>query len=276
MKKQTTDNELAAIYADEFAMLKNIGKEYADRLGHYVYALIDPRGNSIFYIGKGQRTRMLDHVVEALSSPVPTVEEGDSEKIAKIKDIHAAGMKVGLQILHYGLTSEHAFIVESVLIDVFANLEGISVENLGELTNAVNGWDCAHGVCSIGELHDKMQGQPQLSVDNGDRLLLIRINDVEGSSDKAIYERVRRAWVLNPCRADKADYVAACLHGVVVGLYENQSGWRPDPKSPAATNRYCFAGVPVADPAVRERYIQHRVRIPRGASNPVMYIGSWD
>lgn len=34
---------------------------------HYVYLLIDPRDDGIFYIGQGVRTRAADHIAEAQS-----------------------------------------------------------------------------------------------------------------------------------------------------------------------------------------------------------------
>ena len=46
--------------------------EVAERLGpYYVYALIDPRDDSIFYVGKGTGLRLLSHGQEALLKADP-------------------------------------------------------------------------------------------------------------------------------------------------------------------------------------------------------------
>ena len=40
-----------------------------ERIGSYVYMLIDPRDNKIFYVGEGQGNRVFDHEQEAIESP---------------------------------------------------------------------------------------------------------------------------------------------------------------------------------------------------------------
>lgn len=48
--------------------MQNLNKftpEVCDKLGHYVYGLIDPRNGRYFYIGKGQNNRVFDHITEA-------------------------------------------------------------------------------------------------------------------------------------------------------------------------------------------------------------------
>ena len=39
-----------------------------NRLNYYVYCLVDPRDNRIFYIGKGHGNRVFQHAACAMSS----------------------------------------------------------------------------------------------------------------------------------------------------------------------------------------------------------------
>ena len=40
--------------------------ETAERLGYYVYRLIDPRNGRTFYVGKGKGNRVFEHIKCAL------------------------------------------------------------------------------------------------------------------------------------------------------------------------------------------------------------------
>lgn len=90
-----------------------------ERIGTYVYALKDPRSGEIFYVGKGTGNRVFAHA--AAASPGLT----ETEKISRIRAIHAAGLDVRYEILRHGMTHDQAFEVESALIDFIA-LEGLA------------------------------------------------------------------------------------------------------------------------------------------------------
>ena len=90
-------------------------------------------------------------------------------------------------------------------------------------------------------------------------------------------ERVRKSWRINPERANKATYIAACRNGVIIGLYTNSSGWLPVQliESQNDEGRFYFEGVSVTDKSVLERYINRIVEIPKGARYPILYVGGW-
>lgn len=260
-------------YESELKELREFIKSNPDALRCYVYAMIDPRDNKVFYIGKGQRTRVMDHVFEALKLPKdPNAPINVHNKLDLIRAIHNSGNKVNMYILHWGMTDEHALIVESVLIDVFQNLDRINTQEMNDLTNAMKGFDARRGFTSIGELKNALLKEPAKPL-QGEKVLVIRINETS-NDDVKIYQRVRRAWKLNPEKANEATYIAACRNGVIVGLYVNVSGWQPV-KEDIESRRYEFEGHPVTNMSVRERYINKVVDFKKGASNPISYYFGW-
>jgi hypothetical protein len=60
----------------------NIVKE---KLGYYVYRLIDPRNGETFYVGKGKNDRIFHHVKGALEFDKD--EDEITEKIKTIREI---------------------------------------------------------------------------------------------------------------------------------------------------------------------------------------------
>jgi hypothetical protein len=96
----------------------------------YVYVLIDPRNDEIFYVGKGCGNRHAAHLKEWKAGRVV-----NADKFARIGEIVRSGHKPMSKIVMDGLQERRAFAEEAILI---ANL-GIS-----NLTNLVHGGDPDH------------------------------------------------------------------------------------------------------------------------------------
>lgn len=79
-----------------------------------MYALVDPRFDQIFYVGKGSRQRLLAHGREA---DLTTGESTRSAKVQRIRDLRAAGYEPRVDIVRHGLTENRALEVEAALID---------------------------------------------------------------------------------------------------------------------------------------------------------------
>lgn len=78
---------------------------------YYVYQLVDPRDDSVFYIGKGKGQRAHQHVKEVKSGQAANIK-----KSMRIVEILAAGMMPRVVMVHEGLAEEAAYSVERELI----------------------------------------------------------------------------------------------------------------------------------------------------------------
>lgn len=92
-------------------------------MSYYVYELIDPRDNSVFYVGKGKNGRIDQHEAEARTGR-------QSRKCDRIRAIEAAGLKVRKRKV-----SRHTDEVEAY----DAEIERIAFYGLANLTNVVSG-----------------------------------------------------------------------------------------------------------------------------------------
>lgn len=104
--------------------------EFRPMLQFYVYVLIDPRDNSVFYVGEGQGERALNHVAEVrrLVQSGATLESRKHQRIKSILDDNAE--PTTLVIARFD-DKKQAHAVESVMINF--------VYDYGRLTNAVRG-----------------------------------------------------------------------------------------------------------------------------------------
>jgi hypothetical protein len=67
--------------------------------GFYVYALIDPRNEKVFYVGKGIGNRVFSHEIESGKS-----RESEKKKLQNIREIEENGLSVKRLIVNWGLT----------------------------------------------------------------------------------------------------------------------------------------------------------------------------
>ena len=64
----------------------------SEKIGFYVYLLIDPRDGVVFYVGKATENRCFAHLAEARKTQADVV--GDYAKLARIREIESAGATV--------------------------------------------------------------------------------------------------------------------------------------------------------------------------------------
>lgn len=177
---------------------------------YYVYALCDPRTNTVFYIGKGQGDRVFSHELDAESN------EQNTEKLEKLRALAKEGLRVNRIIVHYGLSEKEAFAAESALINFVKKF------STGHLANQIAGHN-ADVAMSVEEFEVKY-GSPELELFYlPSQVLVIKVNQKFNweMSASELKEIVRGHWVLNPKKASQSKLLLAVYCGLVIGVYEN-------------------------------------------------------
>jgi hypothetical protein len=237
----------------------------AERLGFYVYRLIDPRNGETFYVGKGQGDRVFQHANGVLR-PAPQEDALDTKE-QRIKEIRSAGLEVGHVIHRYGIRDEEtAFEIEAAVIDAYPGL-----------TNEAGGHGSDFGVAHVEEIIALYDAEPFVPIHP---LLLISIGHSYYEEGKSVYDAVRYAWVLNVDKAQKAQFVVAHVQGLVKGVFRPAKWMKATPEN--------FPGFPTTDPdrwgfeesepveeGIRRQYVGKRVPDKyraKHAANPIRYV----
>lgn len=177
---------------------------------YYVYGLIDPRTNQIFYIGKGSGNRVFEHERESLNSP-----DSDKLKLKTISEIQALGLKVKKIIINNKLTETEAYAAETALINVFNY-----VSDAG-LTNIASGHHFTEAL-SV-EDFEKIYGAQELCEnDIKHKILVIKINKLyrRNMSANELYESVRGVWRASMNNARSAEYVFGVYNSLIIAVYK--------------------------------------------------------
>lgn len=238
-----------------------------EKIKNYVYLLIDPRDNTIFYVGKGYGNRVFDHAKGAF--------KGDPVHPAKnelIREIINSGHDVVPMIARWELTEDEAYTIESILIDLFTN--PILKVNTKMKTMVKGHNSSKNGLQTPKQVEEKLTRGPVDMSNLKHKLLAISLKDsLEGP---VLYERVRGNWNLNPQRANKADYVLAVRDGVIIGIFQpEKDSWKvvEDEKiKDKKRQRVNFTGKEVEDPEIIDLYLHKTLpKKAKGNSNPIHY-----
>lgn len=180
--------------------------------GFYVYALIDPRNEKVFYIGKGTGNRVFSHEIESGKS-----RESEKKKIQQIREIENSGYSVKRLIVNWGLSENEAFVAEATLINLLNRMPDIL------LTNEVSGHH-VHESLTTEEFELQYGAVPLEKEDIKHSILVIKINKLyrRGMSEEKLYDAVRGFWAasLKSIEARKVKYVFGVYNGLIVGVYK--------------------------------------------------------
>lgn len=247
---------------------------------YYVYGLIDPRTNQIFYIGKGTGNRVFEHEREILSNP-----NSDKLKLQTISDIHSHGLAVKKIIINSNLTENEAFAAEAALINAFNYISDAG------LTNIAAGHHSAEAV-SV-EDFEKQYGAEELCEDDiKHRIMVIKVNKLyrRNISDNELYDSVRGLWRASLTRAQSVEYVFGVYNSLVVAVYKPTQWYRckdapqkrPRPDevlTPQNENRLFFVDEDFERGLPQDKNEAFycwksiaRFKINQGAQNPVTYL----
>lgn len=194
-------------------MGKSFKQSVIEGLKCYVYALVDPRDNHIFYIGKGSSNRVYQHAQAAIA------DDSQNLKLSTIREILSLGMAVRYYIIRHNLTEDEAYLVESAIIDLLT-YPAFNTENL--LTNIAAGhhqWD--EGIKSVEEIN-ALYDCAKIEPNPDDRLLLVSLNRSYNQSKASgvyrranDYESARKYWKLSAKKVDKIKYILGVYRGIV-------------------------------------------------------------
>ena len=253
-------------------MIKEFSPKTQEELKYYVYVLIDPRNNKIFYVGKGYGNRVFSHINEAVENPKET------EKLETIRAIKNNDQKVKHLIIRHGLEEKEAFILESVLIDFLTFKEFAEV---AKITNIVAGHHSFNqGIMTVEECEILYNCKELKKEEIKHNILVININKTFDNKRKRknenpiydrpnIYEATRGWWVLNINRAKNSNYVLAEYKGVIRAIFRPQR-WLQDIEN-RGDKRWGFEGYEVIDKEIIDLYMNKVVPKIQGTANPIRY-----
>ena len=180
--------------------------------GFYVYALVDPRDESVFYIGKGTGNRIFSHELEYKKS-----DKFEKNKLMKIHEIENSGFVIKRLIINWGLSEDEAFVAEASLINLLNFLPNM------QLINEVSGHH-VHSCITVEEFENIYGAVPLKIEDIKHSILVIKINKLyrKDMSEKELYDVVRGFWnvSLKSIKERKVEYVFGVYNGLIVAVYK--------------------------------------------------------
>jgi hypothetical protein len=236
-------------------------KSVADRIGYYVYRLIDPRNGETFYVGKGRGNRVFEHVKGELRAS----DDELTDKLKRIREIRKDDFEVAHVIHRHGMTEKEAFEVEGALIDAYP-----------EVSNQIGGRASDdRGLMHSKQIVERYEAKEAIFTH---KAIIISVNRSVAERE-SVYAAVRYAWKVDPKKAAIAQIVLAVEQGLIIGVFVADKWLKATTENFPGTiadrpGRWGFVGRE-APGEISQLYL--RRRLPdglrkRGAANPIRYV----
>jgi hypothetical protein len=160
--------------------MKQFSRKTTQLLKHYVYVLVDPRTEEIFYVGKGSGSaRPFDHLKMNTAEP--------TEKDQKIRTLRSQSIEPRVDILRHGLDARAAKEIEASVIDALG-LQNLSNQNSGADSSE-------RGRMSAMQIEARLGGQPLDISHIAEPVILFHRRDTFPES--RLYDETRQFWPLS-------------------------------------------------------------------------------
>jgi hypothetical protein len=207
-------------------------------LGHYVYALRDPRDGQVFYVGEGRGNRVFSHVRAVLAGKMAPEQDDDPLKVRKnkaevIHSIHADGRAVEHLILRDRIKNKSdALMVEQSVIDAY-------VATGHPLTNLVAGHGASvHGLSRVEDAAARHAARPSPPFRPGTIVFHLNQSWYPDISDDKLYEITRGDWGVSTRSQERHQIALGVANDIIRSAYAVDY-WEIAPSNP---NKGRFVG----------------------------------
>ena len=165
--------------------IKSFSSKIIKELGYYVYALVNPKNENIFYIGKGKGNRCFQHLKNS-----PKANFKITKTLRGLKD---ETFIPRIDILRYGLSEEDALEVEAAVID------SIGVKNID---NEVRGHNIEKSRMVASDLNLQLGGE-KLNVEEIKDNVVLFFPHKALARGEDLYDSTRQHWAVSKGKISK-------------------------------------------------------------------------
>ncbi|GAF42656.1 GIY-YIG nuclease family protein [Rhodococcus wratislaviensis] len=235
-------------------------KRVGEELGTYVYALLDPRNRSVFYVGAGRGTRVYGYVWEALAENEhrKTLEDPETDSaevkaatIARIREIYDSGHEVEHYIVAHRIADSGgvADAVRNGVVGALGLNEGAVLSNLA-------GGAGEHRAVPVDDLVLQYAAEPVPNLPTPCVVLEVPAASRRGVTPDEVYELSRGAWAAGAAVRNTDDIPVIVFADNIVRAAYRAKSWSSVAR-PGDAALWRFTGEP--DTELESRFVNKRI-----------------